>query len=76
MRAWVFAIGVVSACAPDARDAVRAKSAQDFGCDEGQIRVDALENGEYRATGCGRESLYALEGTKRSPPARCPYSEN
>lgn len=50
---------MLAACASGT---VRTRAANEFGCPRGDVRVEGIGGGAWRASGCGQSAIYVCEG--------------
>jgi hypothetical protein len=65
MRASAFGTAVLaalaiaaSACAYEPEETLRARAANDFKCDEDNVKVFSIAGSTYQAKGCGKSGVY------------------
>ena len=62
----------VFACSTSvAPDLVRAKAASDLGCASGNVNVEKINDGNWKATGCNQAATYVCSGSNFMSSGMC-----
>lgn len=72
VTATVIALAALTGCSTSVSPkTIQAKAASDFSCPDGDVTVTQINDGNWKASGCGKEASYVCSGSNFMSSGMC-----